>query len=520
MRTFNEWLTANGFDPESVSANELQKLSLQAAWRASEQGDAKPVNPVAAANAGTPVGAQPAQKAADDGFAATMQAIESENDRIGYIRSSTVQLCKEYVGDSDRVKQIRALCDSAVADQSVNKQRWDLELMRHTRGISPNVFVPSTPQVTADVLEAAVCQSAGLKGIEQVFDARTLEAAHKKFKGGIGLQELIGEAAKSHGFRGSVGRDLRGAMKAVQFGEMQATGGFAVSTYDLSGILANVANKFVRESFMYVESEWRKITAIRSVRDYKAITTYAVTGDMKYEKLAPGGEIRHGTLSSESYTNQADLYAKMIGLDHRDLVNDDLGALSVAARRLGRGAALKLNEVFWTAFLNNASFFTSGRGNYDDGTDTAFSADGLAAADAIWSAMTDPDGHPLGSKGAILLVPPKFRVAAMKLMGSQTINAADEEGVLNPWAGMFEVVSSVYLANSTISGYSTDAWYILSDPRDVPVMEVVFLNGQESPTIESSEMDFNRMGIGFRGYHAFGAALQEYRGGLKLKGTV
>jgi hypothetical protein len=134
--------------------------------------------------------------------------------------------------------------------------------------------------------------------------------------------------------------------------------------------------------------------------------------------------------------------------------------------------------------------------------------------------MTDPDGHPLGNRAAILLVPPGHRVAAMRLMGSPTLGADDEAGMTNPWAGMFEVVSSVYLANSSFTGSSALSWYLLSDPRDVPVMEVVFLNGQESPTIESSEMDFNRMGIGFRGYHAFGAALQEYRGGLRLKGEA
>ncbi|MBU0639071.1 MAG: hypothetical protein KKB50_09420, partial [Planctomycetes bacterium] len=46
-------------------------------------------------------------------------------------------------------------------------------------------------------------------------------------------------------------------------------------------------------------------------------------------------------------------------------------------------------------------------------------------------------------------------------------------------------------------------------PTDLPVIEVAFLNGQESPTIETADADFNVLGIQMRGYHDFGVALQE-----------
>jgi hypothetical protein len=52
------------------------------------------------------------------------------------------------------------------------------------------------------------------------------------------------------------------------------------------------------------------------------------------------------------------------------------------------------------------------------------------------------------------------------------------------------------------------------------VIEVAFLNGQESPTIETAEADFNVLGIQMRGYHDFGCALQDPRGGTKSKGEV
>jgi len=38
---------------------------------------------------------------------------------------------------------------------------------------------------------------------------------------------------------------------------------------------------------------------------------------------------------------------------------------------------------------------------------------------------------------------------------------------------------------------------------------LAFLNGQESPTIETAEADFNVLGIRMQGYHDFGCALQD-----------
>ncbi|HPD31737.1 MAG TPA: hypothetical protein PLL20_17230, partial [Phycisphaerae bacterium] len=72
----------------------------------------------------------------------------------------------------------------------------------------------------------------------------------------------------------------------------------------------------------------------------------------------------------------------------------------------------------------------------------------------------------------------------------------------------------------SISGTSAKAWYLLADPDDLPVIEVAFLNGQQTPTVERADADFNVLGIQFRGYFDFGVALQDYRAGVKMKGEA
>jgi hypothetical protein len=78
---------------------------------------------------------------------------------------------------------------------------------------------------------------------------------------------------------------------------------------------------------------------------------------------------------------------------------------------------------------------------------------------------------------------------------------------------------STYLSNSSYTGYSTTAWYLLADPMDLPVIEIGFLNGRDMPVIDSTDADFDTLGIQMRGYHDFGVAKQEYRAGVRSKGA-
>lgn len=515
---FNAWLTAKGFDPAAITDD--QKQSLQGMWRA-EMNPPRPTPPAPApapANETTP-------------FAETVAAIEAEGSRQRSIQEMATRAMTENVANASLVENIKKLATAAVGDKKTSAQQFQLTLLQTVRTPGPMVFATSQPDLTDDIVEAAVCRAAGIKSTDKDFDDRTLSAVDKRFRSGIGLLQLIEIGARQNGWSGhSAKQDLR---EAIQFAFMRprrdgfggAPMNLGPSTLSVSGILSNTANKSIREAWMYVEdSAWSRITAKRSVSDFKTVTSYSMTGDNQYVKLAPGGQIEHGTLGNETYTNRADTYARILGIDRRDLINDDLGAFAQVGRRLGRGGKLKLLDVFWTEFMANAStFWTAARGNYDDGTDTAFDAAGagLKAADVIWRAKTDPDGKPLGAAAKILLVPPGHRITALQLMQSiNLVGGSSAIGERNPWTGMFEVVVSDYLANSSYTGYSALAWYLLADPMDIPTIETCFLNGNEMPTVETVELDSDRLGIAMRGYHDFGVAKQEYRGSLKLKGEA
>lgn len=49
-------------------------------------------------------------------------------------------------------------------------------------------------------------------------------------------------------------------------------------------------------------------------------------------------------------------------------------------------------------------------------------------------------------------------------------------------------------------------WHLLADPNMLPAFQVAYLTGRRSPTIESSDAEFNPLGIQLRAYFAFGVA--------------
>ncbi len=370
---------------------------------------------------------------------------------------------------------------------------------RDERPAAPAVHVAKAPENQSAVIEASFALQGGLPNVEKHFDAATLEAADKARRT-TSLGEVLVAAAEANGYTGP--RRLSAAtLRPI----MQA----AWATHAITGILSNTANKFLLAGFTSVESAWRSISTVRSVNDFKTLTSYRLNGGMKFEKVPNGGELKNAAASEESRTISADTYGIMTSVTRTDLINDDLGALTAIPQRVGRGGALKLNDVFWTEFQDDASFFTTARGNKKT-TAGALSLSNLKAIATLFRKLKDADGNPVAVDPRILLVPADQELAAAEIMGSALIQSGATGGQpdRNVLAGRYQVVSTTYLSN-------TDDYYLLASPADLPVMEVAFLNGVQSPIVETAEADFNTLGVQMRGYFDFGVAKAEYLAGVK-----
>ncbi|MBM3983651.1 MAG: hypothetical protein FJ304_25945, partial [Planctomycetes bacterium] len=312
------------------------------------------------------------------------------------------------VAETNRIAAIRRICAGTLPELEARaiREGWDetrteLEKMRITRPTSPIPHGGSHTPVNARMLEAACLLTAKLDNVERMVDTQTLEMASQRFRGGIGLQELLLEAAWANGYTGRNFRDSRAVLRYA-FGRGIEAG---FSTVDIGGLLSNVANKFLLDGFFSVERTWRNVCAVRNVSDFKTVTSYRLVGNDQYEQVPAGGELKHGTLGNETYSNKADTHGLMLSIDRRDIINDDLGAITTVPRKLGRGSGLKINDVFWSIFMANSAFFVAGNGNYIVGAGTALGIDGLTAGEVKFLDQVDGDGKPIGVMPAILLVP-------------------------------------------------------------------------------------------------------------------
>lgn len=419
---------------------------------------------------------------------------------------------------ADFVETVEAMATEAI-ENNEDVRDFELALLRATRPEPATPFRGNRSSMPgARTIEAALAITGGLPNVDKHFSDQDLELADRQFPRGIGLKELFLICARANGYHSS-SLDVNQECLRAAFSPIRGSG---FSTLSIPGILSNTANKFLADGWNAVDSTWSRICRISSVRDFKTRTSYSMTGGFEYQKVGPGGEIAHATVGEETYTIKADTYGRMMAITRTDLINDDLGALTEVPRKLGRGAALKLNSVFWTSFLNNSDFFKTANANVSTGGGSVLSLAGITAAEVVFLNQTDPDGYPLGIMPEILLVPPTLKATGATLMRSQNIidgTATAAQGGGNIWQGRFRLESSPYMENANYTGYSAAAWYLLANPADQAVIEVAFLNGRQVPVIETAEADFSSLGVQMRGYHDFGVSLWEPRGGVRSAGS-
>lgn len=512
--SFEDYVKSLGLDPatlpEAAKAVLMEKHAAMSA--APAQAEYSDKEPMPASVGASPNPTQASLTNLDFKLSPEIQArIAAETNKTIAAAAERADAISKIAGEHPAIKA-KAIRDNWTLEKT------ELEVMKASRfnGAPPcHVNTPATIKDAPQVLEAAICirNGMGVNRLEKFYKPEVLEAAEKQFKGGIGPRRLLDICARENGYSGYIETGtLRDAMQA------------AFSTAGIRDILSNTQNKFLLDGFMSVEDGWEQIASIRSVNDFKTVTSYRLVDGGVFEKVAPTGELKHGTMSEESYTNKVETYGKMYAINRQMIINDDLGALSDLPRHLGRQARLKLLDVFWTEFFaDHATFFNTdnSKQNYLGTSASALSVNSLTSAETLFFNKVDPNGNPLNVDPAILLVPNALYSTATGLMAGTEIRdntASAKYTTNNIHQGKFSVVRSSYLSNASY-GNSTTGWYLLADPSSLPMIEVAFLGGQRTPTIENADADFSTLGIQMRGFWDFGVNKQDYRAAVKNTGV-
>ncbi|WP_417392030.1 Mu-like prophage major head subunit gpT family protein [Gimesia sp.] len=448
-------------------------------------------------------------------------ADDSETDPAVLLKAKTDEYLESIrassVAEMERIDGIKELCEghSDIAAKAI-KEDWTLEkteitMLRASRP-KPRKSGAADAPAEALVIEAALSMNSGfLKESEagKLFDEKTMNAAVDVLRD-ISLRTLMVEVIQASGGHAGNGRVTDAMIEAALKADMMIRAG-GTSTLSLSGVLGNVANKYLMKAYNSVISVVEKFCNQTDHMDFKVHTRHRVTADGELVALGKNGEIEHGSMSEETYTNKVDTKARMISLTREDMINDDLGVFKDLVSVFGRGGSNALQRAVYTLLLGNAgSFFHADNNNLLTGAGSALSIEALTAAEAAFLEQTDSNGLPIGITPELLLCPNALKVTAESIYKETKVNetttANKPKTNENPHAGKFEPVSTPWLSNATIANASTKKWFLFGNPDSAPAIQIAYLQGKRRPTVEGGSGNFNTLGMDWRSFWDFGVA--------------
>lgn len=264
------------------------------------------------------------------------------------------------------------------------------------------------------------------------------------------------------------------------------------STSDFPNILGNVMYRSLIDWYKSVPAQWRKYSAIGDAMDFRPQTRIVGYEAEDLQAVEEDGAYLDSKLADAAYTVVPKTYGRAFSINRNVIINDDLGYIKQQPKRFGRSSARflatfvaqTLLEANGNTFDGNALFHSS-HANSDTGAGSAFSATNLQKAISAMQNQTV-----LGVFHAVqptmLLVHPTNQWKARQVLNSAIIVAAGGDsaaavasqqfGNINVLNGALDIVIDPFLTTAA-------AYYVLADPADVPILDVVFLGGKQTPDL-------------------------------------
>lgn len=461
---------------------------------------------------------------------------------------ATVNLRAQAAAEANRIAAVQSVAAAhpqimaAAIANGWNAERTEIAVLKAQRPQSPNNFHRSGNGLgeldPGKVLVASLAINHGCRpdvlAKSSEIGERTVDAATSLQHRGATIHTVLracmaaaGVTPPSH----SVGDSfIRAGFEASRM--LHASG---LSTMSLPGILSSTADKILLNGFQSVPATWQNFCAVTSAPNFKPQKRYRLVTGNRFEELAPGGHLKDmGFKPEEEYESQLKTRGCVLTLDRQAIINDDLGAFSKLLGEMGRHGMMKLERTVYEvlfAAISGGAFFTAGRGNLITGTTSALNGttgiNALSLAVAAFDGMVDANSEPMMLVPEIILTGPTLANSARLLtrdtqvvaVGVGASAATVPDG--NPHAGQYRPVKSPWIENDLITGNTTTGWGLFAPPQgEAGLIEVSFLNGQQTPTTEQGELDFTQLGLALRAYFDFGAAASDYRFGVWNTGVA
>lgn len=369
------------------------------------------------------------------------------------------------------------------------------QLRARNKGVSVTMGEAESDKFRA-AAQDAVLMAAGIPVADAAPGAQELR--------GHSMVELAREALQREGLKANFGDNMELARQAIN------------STSTFPAIMANLANKSVMVGFNEAETTYQIWAGKGSNRDFKEAARVALSEAGNLELVPEGGQFQQDFLGEASARTKVATYGKLFSLTRQAIINDDLGLFSKIATKYGSAAKRLVNKMVYAQLTGNVkmqdgvALFDSKHGNVA-GTGEALSVKAIAKAITAMRRQKGITGDAtLNITPKYLVVPPELEMTAYQIVNSTAAVDGVNSGVVNPYKGRFVVVADAELTDP-------DAWYLVADASQHDTIEVTYLNGVETPRLETRQ-GFDVDGIEYKVAFDCGVSALDFRGVFKNAG--
>ena len=283
------------------------------------------------------------------------------------------------------------------------------------------------------------------------------------------------------------------------------------STSDFPILLENTMHKTLLAAYQAAPDAWRQIARVGSVSDFRAWKRLRTGTLANLTPVSESGELLNMPISdAEAESVQASRFGNIISITPETIVNDDFDWIANQAAALGRAAARTIEATVFAKLLSNPtmsdgeSLLSTAHGNIQT-SGGPISVANIDAGRVAMASQMDIDSHDyLNIRPSILLCSIASGGLARTVCNSQyDPDSAARLLVPNKINGLVNTIIDTPRVST--------GWYLLANPTDAPVLEVVFLDGNQNPRIQQEE-SFRTKGLSWSVELPFGVGVIDYRG--------
>jgi hypothetical protein len=437
--------------------------------------------------------------------AARDEAVKTERLRAANIRTMAVPFKLEE-------KFVNAIIDEGVSVETARERimtklaaQWGEQ---HTDPVNPTVTMGADARdKRREGMEASILFR-GNPGDSKLRDAGREYA-------GLTLVDIARECLDAVGVktRGMSRNEIARVALQGRFGAEEYFDGGAMTTSDFPSILANVANKTLRQAYEAAPRTFVPFCRQVSAADFKPINRVQLSDVPTLPKVNEKGEFHRTALSDSKETYSLATFGEIVAITRKVIINDDLQALTRVPAGLGQAAAQLESDTVWAVITGNPNMadgnplFHANHKNLNGSNALALGA--LATARAALRVQKAPKGTILNLQPRYLIVPAALEQTADQLIYPINLASTAVTGVVPPWVQ--SLVKIVEGRLDAVASLGVTNWFMAVDPSQIDTIEYCYLEGQQGVYIETRQ-GFEVDGVEIKARLDFAAGAIDYRG--------